>query len=46
MPQKQPGGARAPGKSSGITMTLTPDYGFFENKDFIKHRQAEWDKFT
>lgn len=27
-------------------MTLTPDYGFFENKDFIKHRQTEWDKFT
>jgi len=26
-------------------MKLTPDYGFFENKDFIKHHQEEWDKF-
>lgn len=26
-------------------MKLTPDYGFFENRDFIKHHQADWDKF-
>jgi hypothetical protein len=26
-------------------MKLTPDYGFFENKDFIKHNQNDWDKF-
>jgi hypothetical protein len=27
-------------------MVLSPDYGFFENKDFIAHKQAEWDKFN
>ena len=26
-------------------LKLTPDYGFFENQDFIKHNQADWDKF-
>lgn len=24
-------------KGSGLIMKLTPDYGFYENKDFIKH---------
>jgi hypothetical protein len=24
---------------------LTPDYGFFENADFIKHLQGDWDKY-
>lgn len=31
--------------NSGIALKLTPDYGFFENEDFIKHNQADWDKF-
>lgn len=46
MPQKQAAGAKAGGKSSGITMVLSPDYGFFENKDFISHKQEDWDKFN
>lgn len=35
----------AGGSKSGILLKLTPDYGFFENADFIKHQQADWDKF-
>ena len=26
-------------------MKLAPDYGFYENKDFVKHNQNDWDKF-
>ena len=26
-------------------LKLTPDYGFFENADFIKHLQGDWDKY-
>ena len=32
-------------KGSGLIMKLTPDYGFYENKDFVKHNQNDWDKF-
>lgn len=46
MPSKQTAESKTGGKNSGITMTLTPDYGFFENKDFISHKQADWDKFN
>lgn len=43
MPSKQ---GKTAGKSSGITMVLTPDYGFFENQDFLASKQTEWDKFN
>lgn len=32
-------------KKSGMVLKLTPDYGFFEHKDFIKKNEAEWEKF-
>lgn len=28
-----------------MVLKLTPDYGFFEHKDFIKKNEAEWEKF-
>jgi len=30
---------------SGIVLKLTPDYGFHENKDFIRHLKDDYEKF-
>ena len=30
---------------SGIVLKLTPDYGFHENKDFVKHLRDDYERF-
>ena len=46
--QKEPPLVKAESKKptrSGIVLKLTPDYGFHENKDFIKHLKDDYEKF-